>query len=104
MNFDVIDFDWDEDNEPKLWERHQVSADEAEEVFFNPNVVRSARKLGRTHSREERYYLFGRTDAGRPLFLVFLFGGPVGPTTRVRVFSARTLERHEIAWLESQFP
>ena len=31
MKFDSIRFQWDAFNEPKLWERHQVTADEVEE-------------------------------------------------------------------------
>ena len=39
---ECIGFDWDESNIVKNWERHRVTPEEAEEVFFyEPLVVRS---------------------------------------------------------------
>ncbi|MBM3466193.1 MAG: BrnT family toxin, partial [Armatimonadetes bacterium] len=88
MCFESINFEWDEHNEPKLWSRHQVSAEEAEEVFFNRNVMRSAGHLAHGHDKEERFCfcLFGRTDAGRQLFLVFVYKELVTSTPTVRSF------------------
>ena len=39
---ECIGFDWDESNAAKNWERHKVTPEEAEDVFFQePLVVRS---------------------------------------------------------------
>jgi uncharacterized protein len=81
-------FDWDEANIHKNWERHQVTPEEAEDVFFHqPFVVRGDVR----HSKaEKRYYALGQTGAGRRLFVVF--------TTRrklIRVVSARDMNRNE---------
>jgi hypothetical protein len=39
---ECIGFDWDESNTVKNWERHKVTPEEAEDVFFHePLVVRS---------------------------------------------------------------
>ena len=81
-------FDWDDANTRKNWERHRVTQDEAEDVFFHePLVVRSDLR----HSKsEKRYYALGQTTAGRRLFVVF--------TTRrklTRAISARDMNRNE---------
>ena len=73
------DFDWDENNELKLLERHDVSTLEAEQCFAN----RHSRRLGRDGAN----LMLGRTDGGRLLFLVYeqRAGGIV------RVYSAREM-------------
>lgn len=81
-------FDWDEGNITKNWERHGVAHVECEEVFFNePLVV----KKDDPHSKTEtRYYVLGRTNSNRLLFLVFAIRG-----NRIRVISARDMNRKE---------
>ena len=85
---DCIGFDWDDANVHKNWERHQVTPEEAEDVFFNePLVVRSDIR----HSKlEKRYYVLGHTDAGRRLFIVFVVRRKL-----IRVISARDMNRNE---------
>jgi uncharacterized protein len=81
-------FEWDEGNANKNWERHQVSPEEAEEVFFNePLVVRSD---VRHSKRENRYYALGHTGIGRYLFLAFTVR-----SSRLRVISVRDMNRKE---------
>jgi len=59
-------FDWDDANTNKNWERHGVSPEEAEDVFFRePLIVRSDIRHSKT---EKRYYSLGHTSAGRRLF------------------------------------
>lgn len=81
-------FGWDEGNRTKNWERHQVSTAECEEVFFHlPLLLQEDVK----HSQQEpRYYVLGKTDAGRRLFVVFTVRG-----TKIRVISARPMNRKE---------
>lgn len=81
-------FDWDEGNIEKNWERHRVTRIECEEVFFNtPLIV----KEDEPHSGlEDRYYVLGRTDSGRLLFVVFTRRG-----NKIRVISARDMNRKE---------
>jgi uncharacterized DUF497 family protein len=81
-------FDRDEGNQGKNLSKHGVSDLECEEVFFNlPLLV----GYDERHSGlEDRYYAYGRTARGRPLFLVF--------TTRlgkIRVISAREMTKPE---------
>jgi uncharacterized DUF497 family protein len=81
-------FAWDEGNRTKNWERHQVSTAECEEVFFHlPLLLHEDIK----HSQQEpRYYVLGKTDVGRRLFVVFTVRG-----TKIRVISARPMSRKE---------
>lgn len=76
------EFEWDEHNEDKLLERHDVSALEAEQCFANPN----------TRRREgDALLLMGVTDGGRMLFLVY----EQKPNGVVRVYSAREMTEKE---------
>jgi uncharacterized DUF497 family protein len=81
-------FQWDEGNAPKNWERHRVSPEEAEDVFFHePLVVRSDIR----HSKgEKRYYALGQTGAGRKLFVSFTIRRSL-----VRVVSVRDMNQKE---------
>jgi hypothetical protein len=81
-------FEWDEGNREKNWIRHQVSAAECEQVFFNIPLLVAADE--RHSSIEPRYYVLGRTDAGRKLFIVVTIRGGL-----VRVISARDMSRQE---------
>lgn len=83
-----LGFDWDKENSEKIWRKHKVSPFECEQIFFNQPIV-VAPDEAHSHS-EPRFYVLGRTDAARLLFLVF--------TTRkhlVRVISARDMSRSE---------
>ena len=62
-------FNWDKYNIQKNWERHKVSPVESEQVFFNhPFIVAEDSE----HSqKEERFYVLGRTDKDRRLFIAF---------------------------------
>jgi uncharacterized DUF497 family protein len=81
-------FDWDEANAIKNWERHHVTPEEAEDVFFHlPLIVRSE---VRHSSKEKRYYALGETSRGRPLFVVFTIRG-----RKIRVVSVRDMNRNE---------
>jgi uncharacterized DUF497 family protein len=81
-------FEWDAGNAPKIWERHQVSPGEAEQVFFNLPLVAAADT--RHSGAEPRFLALGQTDGGRRLLVVFTFRGRL-----VRVISARDMSRRE---------
>ena len=72
-------FVWEEWVVDKLDWKHGVEPDEVEAVFFNPPY-----KVRRT--KADRYLLYGRTDEGRYLFVVFVWVG-----RQVKVISARTM-------------
>jgi uncharacterized protein len=93
-----VGFDWDDGNTQKNWERHRVTPEEAEDVFFNePLVVR--RDVGHSQ-RERRYYGLGRTSVGRRLFAAFTVRGKLIRVISVRDMNIREQEaykRHEEA-------
>jgi uncharacterized DUF497 family protein len=81
-------FDWDDANAHKNWERHRVTPEEAEGIFFHePLVVRSD---VRHSNAEKRYYALGQTGVGRRLFVVFTVRRKL-----IRVISARDMNRNE---------
>ena len=81
-------FEWDAGNIDKNWERHQVSAAECEQVFFQRPVLIAA---DTKHSQTEpRFAALGHTAAGRLLSIVFTIRG-----TLIRVISARPMSRRE---------
>jgi uncharacterized DUF497 family protein len=81
-------FDWDEANVAKNWERHRVTPEEAEDVFFHdPFVMRS----DPGHSRREKCYrAMGKAARDRKLFVAFTIRG-----TLIRVISVRDMSRKE---------
>jgi len=84
----ITEFDWDERNRDKNYKKHKVNIKESEEVFFNrPLKVFKDKK----HSHvEERFIAFGKTDAGRKLFIAFTIR-----KNKLRVISARDQSRKE---------
>ena len=83
-----IGFDWDEDNVVKNRERHRVTPEEAEDVFFHdPFVMRS----DPAHSKGEKcYWTLGKTARNRRLFVAFTIRGKL-----IRVVSVRDMNRRE---------
>lgn len=81
-------FDWDEGNLVKNWEKHRVTVAECEQVFFNRPLLA---RPDESHSEAEvRFYLLGKADTGRQLFVVFTIR-----EDRIRVISARDMSRKE---------
>jgi hypothetical protein len=81
-------FEWDEGNAQKNWERHQVTPEEAEDVFFTePLVVRGD---VRHSTKEKRYYTLGQTSGERYLFVAFTIRRSL-----IGVISVRDMNRRE---------
>jgi hypothetical protein len=85
---DCEGFDWDEDNAKKNWDRHRVSPEEAESIFFSEPLILASDV--RHSKREKRLYALGRTDRGRRLFVAFTIRERL-----VRVISVRDMNRRE---------
>ena len=86
-------FDWDSGNHEKNL-KHNVIHWECEQVFFNqPLIVLDDAK----HSdKEERFAVFGQTDTGRKLTIVYTVRG-----TLLRVISARDMNKKERLFYEN---
>jgi uncharacterized DUF497 family protein len=92
----VTGFEWDEGNQDKNREKHQVSNGECEEVFFNLPLLLEPDP---THSQSEsRYYVLGQTNAGRRLFIAFTVRGG-----NIRVISARDMSKRERNFYEQAY-
>ena|SRR3990167_6207723 len=81
-------FQWDAANSEKNYLKHGVVSSECEEVFFNdPILLYEDTK----HSHcELRYYVLGKTNNNRKLFIVFTIRNEL-----LRVVSARDMSKKE---------
>jgi uncharacterized DUF497 family protein len=84
----IAGFDWDDGNRAKC-EKHGVSIEEIESVFYGWPVIAS----DMVHSRSEmRVRAVGRTSKGRFIFVVFT----IRKDRLIRPISARYMHRKEI--------
>ena len=85
---DSIKFNWDKGNINKSLKKHNISNEEAEEVFVNQPIVLLEDE---EHSKvETRQMILGKTDKKKLLSIIF--------TTRnkkIRIISARKMSRKE---------
>lgn len=90
----VTGFEWDEANIAHI-ARHDVTPDEAEEVFSDSENVLDEDV---EHSRaEQRFLIIGKTEQGRLLYQVFTRRGD-----KIRVISSRDINRKEVALYEKE--
>lgn len=83
-----LEFDWNEANKDKNWEKHKVDFRECEEVFSNEQLKTF---YDIKHSQEEnRFIALGITGKGRRLYVVFMIRD-----RKIRVVSARDMSRKE---------
>ncbi len=84
---EILAFEWDLGNYLKNWEKHGVSPEEIEQVFFNRPLVAPDLK----HSQKERRYLaLGETNEKRTLAVIFTIRKQL-----LRPISARDMSRKE---------
>lgn len=83
-----VGFDWDAGNQIKSQEKHNVVWWECEQVFFNSPLFLYEDKK---HSNsEQRFYVLGKTDSDRKLFIVFTIRNKL-----IRIISARDMHQKE---------
>jgi hypothetical protein len=88
----TIGFDWDEANSGKSASKHSVSRAEAEQIFFDEQLLLADDVK---HSQDEpRYHALGQTIEGRLLHVTFTLRDN---QTRIRVIFARDANRRERA-------
>lgn len=81
-------FEWDEANTFKNWDKHQISAFESEQIFFNkPLIILEDERHSET---EKRFYALGKTNFENFLFIVFTVR-----RNKIRIISARKMSRKE---------
>lgn len=83
-----IGFDWDEGNRDKSLNKHNISFNECEQVFFNEPLLMFEDEK---HSQaEKRIYVLGKTDGHKKLFIAFTVRNKL-----IRVISARPMSKKE---------
>ncbi|MDZ4209725.1 MAG: BrnT family toxin [Candidatus Curtissbacteria bacterium] len=88
-----LSFEWDEGNIDKNLKKHEVTNQEAEEIFEN-KPLRVAEDVRHSH-QEKRFRALGGTNRGRLLFLSFTIR-----KDKVRIISARDMNKKEVAVYE----
>jgi uncharacterized protein len=84
-----LSFQWDKGNVPKNLHKHDVTYQEAEEIFSNNPLVITKDKL-HSNSLGRRYWALGQTKSRRRLLAVFVIKG-----TKIRVISVRDMTQME---------
>lgn len=84
----AVGFEWDEFNTGKNWQKHRVTPEEAESIFFHEPLLllTDAEHL----SHELRFAAMGETPGGRRLLVIFTLRKKL-----IRVISARDTNRKE---------
>ena len=82
-----ITFEWDAGNLTKSLTKHDVTNQEAEEIFFNFNIIFSDSK----HSKkEERLLILGRSDNGK-----FVISSFTVRDSKLRIITSRAASKKE---------
>lgn len=82
-------FEWDQGNDTKNWDKHDVTSLECEQIFFNkPLILKRDKEYSIV---ENRYYVLGRTNMDRLLFEAFTIRND-----KIRVISARDMTDAEM--------
>ncbi|MBI4053830.1 MAG: BrnT family toxin [Candidatus Doudnabacteria bacterium] len=90
-----LTFEWDSGNRTKSLNKHGVTVQEAEEVFFRHKLLIPDQR----HSGSEpRFGMYGQTNAGKILFIAFTIRGRL-----VRVISARPADKKERKFYDQTF-
>ena len=88
-------FEWDKGNIIKNCEKHDVTNQEAEELFSNePFII--AEDIEHSNEQEKRFQALGKTKLGRLLFVSFTIR-----VEKVGVISVRDMSRKEEVTYES---
>lgn len=84
----ITGFEWDQGNIEKNLIKHNVTNQEAEEIFINdPHFIFEDQK----HSiREKRYMIWGVTSQGKKLSIIFTIR-----QDKIRIISARDMHKSE---------
>ncbi len=84
----IVGFQWDKGNVDKSYQKHDITPNEAEEVFVDKNV--GIEKDVKHQEIEERYIAIGKTLEKKLLFVVFTIRDRM-----IRIISARAANKKE---------
>jgi len=89
MTFNKLtEFDWDEGNFKKNWNKHRITHIESEEIFFNKPLLLfpDAKHSG----KEKRFIALGRSKEGKWLFVSHTIRDE-----KIRIISSRLQNKKE---------
>ncbi len=90
IEFDKIEgFQWDKGNIDKNLQKHGISNNESEQIFFNEPLIVAGDTIHST-SEEIRYFALGKTDSNKLLTVVFTIRENL-----IRIISARLMSKKE---------
>lgn len=89
-----FDFEWDSGNVEKSKSKHDVDFQEAQEIFYDPNIIPLGIQVEPVVD-EPRFGVLGSTIDKRHLFVAFTIR-----EGKIRVISARVMNRKEKALYE----
>ena len=81
-----LDFNWDEGNFKKNLDKHKVTMQEAEQLFFNTPLF----LYDLPFTSEKRYKALGRSSKNRKLLAIFTLRN-----NKIRIISIRDMSRKE---------
>jgi hypothetical protein len=84
-----IEIEWDDESISHIW-RHHVEPEEVEETLERRHIFR--------RGREGTYYVLGRSNGGRYLFIVLARK----PSRNYRLITARDMTTTERHWLRKR--
>ena len=90
-SFKELSLEWNEGNKIKSLMKHEVTCNEAEELFEMREYLVLLGKQIRPPTKEDRYGALGLTKSGRHLFVCFTIRGQ-----KIRVISIRKMNRKEL--------
>jgi uncharacterized protein len=85
-----FEFSWDEGNETKSLQKHDVTIEEAEQIFLNRDCLAPLGIQVAPKPNEPRFGALGMTLLGRRLAVSFTVR-----SGKIRVISARTMSKKE---------
>lgn len=85
---EILEFEWDKGNIGKIYQKHGITPNEAEEVFLDKNILIID---DIKHSKsEERFMAIGKINQGSVLFLAYTIR-----KNKIRIISARKADKIE---------
>ena len=84
IDFQLVDFQWDQRNKFKNLTKHGITNEEAEEAFFDPHARTRKTRIG-------RHLHLGKTFSGKYLFQIFEFV----ENNEIRIISSRQMTAKE---------
>lgn len=91
IKFDKIEgFQWDKGNIDKNLQKHGISNNESEQIFFNEPLIVAGWESIHSTSDEIRYFALGKTNSNKQLTVIFTIRENL-----IRIISARLMSKKE---------